>query len=228
MQNALTLTQTGIGKKALVAVTGLILFGFAVFHTLGNLQIFLGPESLNHYSELLHTIPELLWVARIVLLSAVVIHLGLALSLTGRNNGARNARYKVSRDVGDQDPLMRYARKTMVLSGPLVLFFILFHLAHLTVGAVPGLPLEHGDVYANVVHGFRNPAVAGFYIAANVFLGLHLYQGGHSLLQSLGLRSERYGAQVKAGAAAVALFVAGGNVIMPIAVMLRLIGASVD
>lgn len=224
---ALTLTQTGIGKKALVAITGAILFGFVIFHMLGNLQIFLGREQLDDYSAMLHAIPELLWLARAVLLVSLVVHVALTVQLASANARARQTRYRVSADLAKQDPLMRYARKTMILSGPIVFAFIAFHLAHLTIGNVPGLALEPGQVYDNVVHGFRNPYVVGIYIFANILLGLHLYQGGHSLLQSLGLRSPRFDARIRRGAAAFAAVVALGNVAMPIAVMLHFVGSDV-
>lgn len=227
MENALTLTQTGIGKKAAVALTGAVMFGFVLVHMLGNLQIFLGRETLNHYSAMLHAVPELLWVARAVLLVSVISHIALTVDLAMRNAKARPTAYRVSADVGRQDPLMRYARKTMILSGPIVLSFIVFHLAHLTLGEVPGL--AHGqDVYENVVRGFQNPVVAGFYVFANILLGLHLYHGGHSLLQSLGLRNPRLDPKARTAAAAFAAAVTVGNVVMPLAVLVRAVGADVQ
>lgn len=226
--HAWTLTRTSIGKKAVVAVTGAILFGFVVFHTLGNLQVFLGPEALNDYAAALHAIPELLWLARIVLLVSLLVHVGLTIDLAVRNGRARGSRYHVAADHAAQGPLMKYARKTMILSGPIVLAFVAFHVAHLTLGRVPGFPLDPENVYANVVHGFRSPAVTGLYVFANVLLGFHLYQGGHGLLQSLGLRSPRFDAPLRTVAALLAAFVCVGNVIMPLAVLARLVGAELE
>lgn len=226
MQKAMTLTQTSIGKKALVAVTGAILFGFVIGHLVGNLQVFLGREHLNEYAEFLHSMPKALWTARIVLLVSLVVHIALTVQLALRNSAARGGRYRVQADSADQGPLTKYARKTMILSGPLVFAFIVFHLAHLTVGAdvIPGYTFDPADVYANVIHGFRNPYVTGVYIFANVLLGFHLFQGGHSLLQSLGLRSPRFDSQIRAAAMALAIVVSLGNVIVPITILARVVG----
>lgn len=229
MQKALTLTQTTIGKKAIVAVTGAILFGFVIAHLIGNLQVFLGPEHLNAYAELLHSMPKLLWTARAVLLISVFLHIGLTVQLALQNSRARPTRYHSSTDIGDQGPIMRYARKTMILSGPIVAAFIVFHLAHLTIGAdvVQGYRFDTADVYANVVQGFRNPFVTGFYVFANLLLGLHLYHGGHSLLQSLGLRTPRYDRRIRGAAMAFAAFVTLGNVAIPISILVSVVGGDV-
>lgn len=229
MHKALTLTQTTIGKKAIVAVTGAILFGFVIVHLIGNLQVFLGPEHLNAYAELLHSMPKLLWTARAVLLISVFLHIGLTVQLALQNGRARPTRYHSSTDIGDQGPIMRYARKTMILSGPIVAAFIIFHIAHLTVGAevVQGYRFDPADVYANVVQGFRNPFVTGFYVFANLLLGLHLYHGGHSLLQSLGLRTPRYDRRIRGAAMGFAAFVTLGNVAIPISILISVVGRDV-
>jgi succinate dehydrogenase / fumarate reductase cytochrome b subunit len=221
--------ETAIVKKALVAVTGAILFGFVIVHLLGNVQVFLGREHLNDYAEFLHSMPKVVWGVRAVLLLSLVIHLALTIDLAVRNGLARGSRYEVVADVADQDPLMKYARKTMILSGPILFAFVVFHLAHLTVGAdvVPGYEFDPEDVYANVVYGFRNVWITGAYVFANVLLGFHLYQGGHSLLQSLGLRAPRFDAHVRGAAAAFAAFVCVGNVAIPLAVLARVIGGDV-
>ncbi|UJR78971.1 succinate dehydrogenase cytochrome b subunit [Sandaracinus amylolyticus] len=229
MQKALTLTRTSIGKKALVAITGAILFAFVIGHLIGNLQVFLGPEHLNAYAEFLHSMPKALWTARAVLLLALIVHVGLTVQLAVANSAARPNRYKVSSDVGDQGPLMRYARKTMILSGPIVFAFIAFHLAHLTIGAdvIQGYRFDPHDVYLNVVYGFRSVWVTSFYVFANILLGFHLYQGGQSLLQSLGLRSPRFDQRVRGAAMAFAAFVTLGNVLIPLTIMARVVGGDV-
>src|SRR5262249_51393526 len=157
-------------------------------------QVFLGPEALNGYSAFLHSMPELLWTVRVVLLVSLVVHVALTLEIATANASARGTRYRISADVGDQGPLMQYARKTMILSGPIILAFVVFHLAHLTFGldVVDGYRFDPEDVYSNVVTGFRVWWLTGIYVFANSLLGFHLYQGGHSLLQSLGLRSPRF------------------------------------
>jgi succinate dehydrogenase / fumarate reductase, cytochrome b subunit len=226
MENALSLTHTGVGKKALVAITGGILFGFVIVHLLGNLQVFLGADHLNEYAAFLQSMPKVVWSVRLLLLASLVVHVGLTIDLATKNARARGSRYEVQADVADQDPLMKYARKTMILSGPLVFAFIVFHLAHLTVGApvVPGYEFVREDVYSNFVHGFRNPWITGFYVFANVLLGFHLYQGGHSLLQSLGLRAPRFDVPIRRAAAAFAALVSLGNVAMPLLVLARVVG----
>ena len=230
MQKALTLVQTGIGKKALVAITGAILFGFVIAHMIGNLQVFLGREHLNEYAEFLHSMPKALWAARIVLIVAVVTHIGLTISLATQNRSARASRYRVNADVAKQSPIEKYARKTMVLSGLIVLAFVVFHLAHLTLHAdvVPGHPWVEDDLYANVVAGFRNPFITGFYVFANLLLGIHLFHGSHSLLQSLGLRSPRFDARIRNGAIAFAVIVSLANVAMPLAILARVTGGDLE
>src|SRR5690349_17368699 len=128
---ALTLYETTIGKKALLAVTGAILFGFVIVHMLGNLQVFLGPEVFNEYARVVKSNALVLWGARSVLLASVVIHATVAISLIARTAGVR--------DVGYRNLKTRkttYAALTMKYGGPALLFYILFHLAHFTF---PGL-----------------------------------------------------------------------------------------
>lgn len=226
MQKALTLTETGIGKKVLVAVTGAMLFGWLIIHLIGNLQIFLGADHINEYSEFLQSLPKLVWATRITLLVVVLIHMYLTIELAMRNRAARTARYAVVRDAGDQSPLMRYARKTMVLSGPIIGFFIAFHIAHLTVGAdvVPGYEFQHLHPYENMVYGFRNPLVAAFYMTATLLIGLHIFHGGQSLFQSLGLRHPQWDPRSRGAAAALAIFITIGNLSIPLSVLSRLVG----
>jgi len=230
MQKALTLVQTGIGKKALVALTGLILFGFVIAHMIGNLQVFLGPEHLNEYADFLHSMPKALWAARIVLLLSLVTHVTLTIQLATRNGAARGSRYRVAADVAKQSPIEKYARKTMVLSGLIVFAFVAFHLAHLTlhVDVVPGHPWDDTSLYANVVHGFRNPFISGFYVFANLLLGIHLFHGSHSLLQSLGARSPRFDVRIRNTAIAFAVIVSLANVSMPLAILARVVGADLE
>ena len=220
MQRALALTQTTVGKKALVAVTGAILFGFVIGHLAGNLILLAGPDAYNTYAAGLKGNPPLLWGVRIVLLVSVVVHVAMTMQLARRNAAARPTPYKKPR----QDLVTTYAARTMVLSGPLLFAFIAFHIAHFTA---PGLSLggefDPQNVYMNVVHGFRVPWVSAIYIFANILLGLHLYHGGWSLFQSLGANHPKYNRLRKGAAVALALVVAGGNVFIPLAVMGRLI-----
>lgn len=216
MQRALTLTRTTVGKKALVAITGAILFGFVIGHLAGNLLLFAGAEVYNGYALTLKSNLPLLWGVRTVLLVSVAVHVVLTIQLAGRNSAARRASYQHPR----KDLMTTYAARTMVLTGPLLLAFILFHLAHYTA---PGLSLggqfDPNDVYTNVVQSFRVWWVSAIYIFANAMLGLHLFHGGWSFLQSLGANDPRYNVWRRRGAIALALFVAGGNVSIPVLVL---------
>jgi succinate dehydrogenase / fumarate reductase cytochrome b subunit len=220
MERPLTLTDTSIGKKALVAVTGLVLFGFVIVHMLGNLQVFAGPEALNGYSRALRKVPEFLWAARLILLASVVVHIVASLSLVRHAAAARPIRYREVRPLATG-----YAARTMKWSGPLIALFVVYHLAHLTW---PGVAMgdyaaQPHDVYANVVNGFRVPWVTAIYVAAQGLLGLHLYHGAWSLFQSLGLSHPRYDRLRRWLPRGFALTVVAGNVAMPLAVLAGLV-----
>jgi succinate dehydrogenase / fumarate reductase, cytochrome b subunit len=219
-QRTLTLTDTTIGKKALLAVSGVVLFGFVIVHMLGNLQVFLGPEVYNHYAEAAKGNPVVLYGARLVLLVAVLTHIVLVVQLYRRSLTARPIGYRVKKNLATS-----YAGATMKYSGPALLLYILFHLAHFTA---PGISLgnyEHSpiDVYGNVVNAFQIPWVALLYVSANLLLGMHLYHGAYSLLQSLGLNHPRYNTGARRGARAFALIVTVGNVAMPLSVLFGII-----
>jgi succinate dehydrogenase / fumarate reductase cytochrome b subunit len=189
---------------------------------LGNLQVmpFLGGrEALNKYAEFLHSLPGLLWVARLTLLAAVGAHIWAAVSLTNQNRKARPNRYHVKHSAATT-----YAAKTMIFGGLIIALFLVYHLAHLTLGLVgPGdMTAKHDgriDLFSRVVLGFQNPAISGLYILANLALGLHLFHGVWSMLQTLGANHRKYNALRKALAAGVAVVVAGGNIAIPVAVM---------
>ena len=219
-QKTLTLTDTTVGKKALLAVSGVVLFGFVIVHMLGNLQVFLGPEVYNHYAETAKSNPLVLYGARSVLLVAVITHIVLVIQLYQRSLAARPIGYRVKKNIATS-----YAGATMKYSGPALLLYILFHLAHFTM---PGMSLgsyEHSpvDVYGNVINAFQLPWVALLYVSANLLLGMHLYHGAYSLLQSLGLNHSRYNTGARRGARAFALLVTVGNVAMPLSVLFGII-----
>jgi succinate dehydrogenase / fumarate reductase cytochrome b subunit len=216
----LGLTDLSIGKKAILAVSGVVLFGFVIVHMLGNLQVFLGPEVYNHYAEAAKSNAVVLWGARSVLLVALITHVALVIQLYRRSLTARPIGYRVKKTIATS-----YAAATMKYSGPALLLYILFHLAHFTF---PGMSLgsyEHSpvDVYGNFISAFQIPWVALLYVTANLLLGMHLYHGGFSLLQSLGLNHPRYNDRAKLGARAFAFAVTAGNVAMPLAVCFRVI-----
>jgi succinate dehydrogenase / fumarate reductase cytochrome b subunit len=210
-----TFLDSTIGKKVVMAVTGLVLYGFVLVHMLGNLQVYLGAEAMNAYAASLHTLLHGggIWIARSVLLASVVLHLWAAVSLTMRNRGARSQRYKVY-----EPRASTYASRTMVLSGPILLFFVLYHLSHLTTGTThPNF--VPGEVYQNFVVGFRQPLAAAFYIVAMVFLGLHMRHGLASLLQTVGLSHPRWNNLRALISSGIAGLVVVGNISFPVAVM---------
>jgi len=228
LNRAVRFYEAPIGKKVVMAVTGVILFAYVVGHLLGNLQIYASdPAQINRYAAFLHNPNNVvpLWVVRLFLLAAVILHITAALQLWAQNRAARPYAYYKKADVPTS-----YAARTMRWSGIIVGAFIIFHILHLTVGAVPGLPAaELGpnspDVRNNVIHGFQNYWVSGFYILAMILLCMHLYHGLYSLFQSLGIIAPRYEPRIKKGAAIVAILIAIGNISIPIAVMAGILTA---
>ncbi len=211
--------ETSIGKKVVIAVTGVMLVGYVFAHMLGNLQIYLGPGQINAYAELLHARPALLWAARFVLLAAVALHILAAFQLWLLKRRARPVSY-----VKENDPPSGYASRTMIWSGPIVGAFVVFHVLHLTTGSA-GLPFRELDVYNNVVNGFRVVWVSVAYVVAVGLLCMHLYHGVWSMFQTLGISHPRYTPLLKRFAAAFAILIAAGNISIPVAVLTGLIGS---
>ena len=213
----LSFYQTTIGKKVVMAASGLILVGFVIVHTLGNLQIFLGAQALNDYAEFLHSKPAVVWGARFVLLGAIFAHFWSGLSLIQRNRAARPKGYakKVNQRTNP-------AALTMKWGGITLLVFIVYHLMHFTIGG-GGITLDPNNVYQNVVTGFSNPLVSGFYVLAQVFLGLHLYHGVWSMVQTLGLYHPRVSRVKRPASLGIAVLVAVGNISIPVAVIAKIV-----
>jgi succinate dehydrogenase / fumarate reductase cytochrome b subunit len=204
-----------IGRKVVMAVTGLILVGFVLGHMFGNLQVYLGPEAMNAYAEFLREFLHGtgLWIARAVLLLAVVLHIWAAVTLGLESRSARPQGYRV-----ETHRASTYASRTMVWSGPLLALFVGYHLAHLTFGTAHPEFVE-GDVYHNFVSGFSRWPVSLLYVAAMLALGVHLYHGTWSMLQTVGLSHPRWNPLRKALAVGVAAVVVLGNVSFPVAVL---------
>lgn len=211
-----TFVASTIGRKVVMAVTGLVLFGFVFVHMLGNLQMFLPDhEAMNRYG---HFLREFLhgggiWVARAGLLAAVGLHIGAAWSLTRANLAARPVSYKVVTPDAST-----YASRTMRWSGPILLLFIVYHLLHFTVGSVHPR-FVGGDVYRNVIVGFSVWPVSVFYIVAMSALGLHLRHGAWSMLQTLGGSHPRWDRVRNAAATVFTVIVVLGFVSVPLAVL---------
>ena len=209
MQRALTLHHTTIGKKVIMALSGVIIVGFVIGHFLGNLNLYFGPEALNGYAAKLHSLPPLVWGTRLVLLFAFGVHIASAYSLWSRNRQARGSRYKQHKDLATD-----YAARTMYWSGPILLLYLVYHLLHFTI-----LPAHPGDVYRNVVEGFQNPLVSGVYIVGNVALGFHIFHGIFSAFQTLGANHPRYNSLRRDAAIAISAAVTIGNLSFPISVL---------
>jgi succinate dehydrogenase / fumarate reductase, cytochrome b subunit len=211
------LWRSVIGKKALMAVTGAILFAYVFVHMLGNLQVFAGPEQINRYASLLHLAPQLLWTARIVLLVAVGVHViaGAQLFLLARE--ARPVRYEDFRPTASSA-----ASRTMIWSGLLILGFVVYHVLDLTVG-VANPAFHEGDVYHNVLATFGRAVGVIVYVVAMVALGFHLWHGLWSMFQSLGFSNRRVAPGIQRFAVAMAVILTLGFSAIPMAVIVGIV-----
>ena len=225
--NILTnLFNSSLGKKFLMAVTGAGLFAFVVGHLVGNLQIFLGPESINRYGHFLQSNLELIWPARIGLLAFVAIHIWAAVALSLENKAARPVEYANA----PVPPAASYASRTMLMSGLIVAAFIIYHLLHYTA-QVQAINFTGQDfhtliddekrhnVYRMMVTGFQQPLVSLFYIVAMGLLCLHLSHGVSAMFQSLGLKNKTWEPVIKRFACGVALVIFAGYASIPVAVL---------
>lgn len=216
MERPAALVTSTIGRKAVMAATGVVLFGFVFVHMLGNLQMFLHDhEAMNRYGRFLKEFGHGggIWIARGVLLAAVAAHIAAAWSLTRTSLAARPVGYRVATPDAST-----YASRTMRWSGPILLLFIVYHLLHFTIGSVHPDFVE-GDVYRNVVVGFSSWPVTLFYVVAMLCLGLHLRHGVWSMLQSLGVSHPRWNAARKTAADVFTVILVLGFVAVPVAVL---------
>lgn len=226
----LDLYGTAVGKKYAMAISGIALMGFVLFHMIGNTKMYLGAVELNEYAEFLKKLlyplapkESVLWILRAGLLGMLVLHLHAAWSLTVLNRHARSVRYQGARDYQEAS----LASRSMRLSGIVVLLFIVWHLLDLTFGVVNTVGADgefvRSEVYANVVRSFERWPVALFYVVANLLLGLHLTHGAWSIFQSLGWNNPRFNAWRTAFARGFAAVVVIGNISFPIAVTLGIV-----
>ncbi len=220
------LFASSLGKKYLMAATGFILFLFVLGHLAGNLQIFLGPEAINRYGHFLQSNIELLWPVRMVLLLMVGVHVWAATTLTVENRAARPQGYARYVSLGST-----WASRHMLMSGLIVLVFVIYHLLHYTA-QVKAVNLtgrdfaelvdveKRHDVFRMMVIGFSSGWVSGFYILGIGLLCLHLSHGASSMFQSLGWRSEAYRPTLDNLARGVAVLVFAGYISIPVAILL--------
>jgi succinate dehydrogenase / fumarate reductase cytochrome b subunit len=221
---------SSLGKKYIMAASGAVLFLFVVGHLVGNLQIFLGPESINRYGHFLQTNPEIIWPARLVLLFMVALHIWSAIKLSAENKAARPAAYAVYQPVASS-----YASRTMLMSGIIIFVFIVYHLLHFTVQAQyvnltgrnfttfldqadPAHPRH--DIFKMMIVGFSNAWVSGFYILGMALLCLHLSHGVSAMFQSLGWKNKTYGPCLDKAARIVAGLIFIGYTSIPLAILL--------
>ena len=198
-----------------MAVTGALLFGFVVAHLIGNLQVYLGPEAMNDYGVFLRQVfhGAGLWILRVGLLVAAVLHVWAATSLTLESRKARAVGYREQKWREST-----YASRTMRWSGVIVLVFVVYHLMHFTFGNAHPSFIE-GDIYHNFVAGFRSVPVSLFYILAMILLGLHIRHGFWSMFQTLGVSHPRYMRMAHTAAWIFAALIVLGNISFPLAVL---------
>jgi succinate dehydrogenase / fumarate reductase cytochrome b subunit len=226
------LFSSSLGKKYLMAGTGFLLFLFVIGHLLGNLQVFLGPEAINRYGNLLQTNIEILWPVRIALILIILIHIWSATQLTLENRAARPVPYSRW-----EPTVASYASRTMMMSGIIVAVFIIYHLLHFTA-MVPAVNLtgknfnahpeffdatNRHDIYRMIVVGFSQPWVSGFYILGVGLLCLHLSHGTSAMWQSMGWKKRSYGPCLDRAAKVVSALIFLGYISIPIAVLLGVI-----
>ncbi|HME88131.1 MAG TPA: succinate dehydrogenase cytochrome b subunit [Chthoniobacterales bacterium] len=217
--------HSSVGRKIIVAATGVILIVFVIGHLLGNLQIFLGPEWINGYSQHLRDLGPLLWLIRIVLLATVILHIYFTILLAIENRRARPEPYRDRNYVKAS-----WASRHMVASGLIVLAFIVYHLAHFTFrktdphfALLKPDPEGHYDVFSMMVYGFQNVYVSGFYVVGLFLLTLHLTHGSSSFFQSLGFNNQRLTPKLAIGGRIFAWLLFIGYTSIPIAVLLGFI-----
>jgi len=218
--------RSSLGSRVVVSLTGLGLVGFVVFHMLGNLQVFEGPDALNGYAAMLRDMPMFLWTARIGLLGVAIFHTALAIQLALRNRRARPVGYAL-REYRHAS----VASRTMALTGSVLLVFVVFHLLHLTAGLADPSGSNrldaggHADVYGKVVHAFQNPLYVAIYLVGQLALGVHLSHAVSGSLQTLGIEHAAFNRLFKAAGPAVALLVVFGNLAIIFAIFFGIVRA---
>lgn len=214
--------NSSIGKKFVVAITGLILVGFLAGHLTGNLLMYVGAEAFNEYAEFLHHMLHGagVWIARIVLLTSLVLHVVATIQLTVANRASREKRYE-----RDDTVKASKASRIMIWSGLTILAFVIFHILHYTVRVDSELAAlgDSGNAYQMVIVGFQSIPVSLFYIIAITLLCNHLSHGFSSIFQTLGLRTRKNEALIDGVAKAYTAFIWVGFVSIPVAILAGLI-----
>lgn len=220
MNRLLRFYRAAIGKKIVMGVTGLIGIGFVVLHMAGNLLAFRGAEEINAYAHFLASTGELLWLLRLVLVGAVILHVIAAYQLTMQNRAARPVGY-----VKRESQVSTWAARTMRWGGVLLLVFIVLHVMHFTSpGWRPGGDFVKADVYSNLVTSFRIWWVTLFYVVSMIALGLHIYHGAWSSVRSIGASQPRPRPLHRRAALVIAVILWLGFTAVPVGVFAGLIG----
>lgn len=220
-------TKSSIGRKMIVAVTGVVLFLFLAGHMVGNMTVFLGPDALNAYAHHLQSLPKvLLWAIRLCLLAFIGIHIILTLKLKQENLAARQ-QYEFKNTMK-----ATLSSRTMVVTGLMILCFVIFHLEHFTarfgldalsMTSLPGLEEQVPNVYAMVVTGFQNPLISAVYILGMILIFSHLKHGVQSVFQTVGLSTKKLGVVWNIFSILYATVICVGYISIPAAVLLGLV-----
>ena len=220
MRRVINLYRTSVGKKFYMAVSGFILIGFLVAHMVGNLKMYMGADSFNHYAEFLREVgyPILhhmvgLWIFRLILLGCVGLHMLSAWQVYTQSRNARGSKYKKEESLS-----FAYASRTMRWGGVIIGTFVVYHLFHFTIGSAHP-EFVHGEAYQNVVNGFQNPLVVGFYILALVMVTFHVYHGLWSAFQTVGANHPKYNPYRRPLALVLAFLLFIGFLTAPVGVM---------
>lgn len=227
---------SSLGKKYLMATSGAVMFLFVIGHLAGNLQVFIGQDAINRYGDFLQSNAEILWPVRIILIAFIVLHIWSATRLTLENRAARPQPY-----MKWSPTAANYASRTMMMSGVIVAFFIIYHLLHFTAmvkavnltgqnfDAKPEFFDAKGrhDIYRMMVIGFRQPIVSAFYIVGVGLLCLHLSHGVSAMFQSMGWKKHSYGQWLDCASKWVAALIFLGYISIPVSILARAIGRSI-
>lgn len=217
-----------VGKKILLGLSGLILLGFIVGHLLGNLSILAGPDAINSYAHFLHKNTFLLYIARIILLIALFVHVYLSISLTLINKKARQTNY-----IHKQNINSTFASETMIYTGFFILFFLVYHLLHFTFGAIKpefyGLRDEQDrfDVYTMVVNSFSNGFISVYYMASLTCLGFHLSHAFFSVCQTLSIITTRKSIYIaKRFSKVLSIIIIVGYMLIPTTILMEMVSCT--
>ena len=220
MRRVISLYRTSVGKKFYMALSGAVLIGFLFAHMVGNLKMYMGADAFNHYAEFLREIgypilPHMvgLWMFRLVLLACVGLHMLSAWQVYTQSKNARGSSYKKEESLS-----FAYASRTMRWGGVIIGAFVVYHILHFTVGSA--LPeFVHGEAYDNVIYGFGNPLVVGFYVVTLIMITFHVYHGLWSALQTVGANHPKYNPFRRPLALGLALLLLLGFLTVPVGVM---------